>query len=251
MTLIDAHAHLSFFTEDQLAAIFQKAKQQGISAWVMAGYDLPDWHKQQIIAQQHPGIKTSFGLHPWRVLALKDDEIEAQMQELAEMLPQAQACGETGIDGFRTADPALLRKQKNVFERHLELNTSWGLPLVLHIVKAHDESIDLLKRYSYRGIVHGFSGSWETAKRYIALGYKISLGRGIYQKGFRNLKETAAKIDLADFVLESDAYVTDDGAVEDPIAILSQVAQALSEIKSMPLEKIGRASCENVKTVFG
>jgi TatD DNase family protein len=181
---------------------------------------------------------------------MADVEIEAELQLLEKLLPEAQACGETGVDAFKTQDKAAIRKQREVFERHLQVNSGLNLPLVLHIVIAHEASLDILRRHSYRGIVHGFSGSWVTAKNYISLGYKISIGRGIYQKGFKHLKETAAKIDLGDFVIESDAFVSDEGGAEDPIAILLKVAECLAEIKSVPLEKIGRANSENVKSIF-
>lgn len=251
MQLIDSHAHLSFFNSQQLDAIFKNAPVHGVNGWIMAGYDASDWQKQKSIYQKHKNTKMSFGLHPWRVIEMSNQEVERDMDVLKDLLPEAQACGETGLDTFKTNDPALVKRQEDVFLRHLHLNAELKLPLILHIVKAHEAALNILKPHSFNGIVHGYSGSWEVAKRYISLGYKISLGRGLFQKGYKHLKETALKIDLKDLVIESDAYVDEAGVPEDPIAILLQVAQALAEIKSLPIEKIGRANLENVKTLFG
>jgi TatD DNase family protein len=251
MPLIDAHAHLSFFSSEQLDSIFKNAKIKNIQEWILAGYDSLDWQKQKEIQKLNKNVKISFGLHPWRVLEMSAPDIEHELSLLEKLLPEAQGCGETGIDGFRATEKKDLHKQEDVFLKHLELNSQHNLPLVLHIVKSHEMCLSILKKHSFRGIVHGFSGSWETAKNYIDLGYKISLGRGIYQKGFKHLKETALKIGLEDFVLESDAFVTDEGVAEDPVAILYQVLETLAEIKGLPLEKLSAASYENSKSIFG
>jgi len=250
MQLIDSHVHLSFFNSQQLEEFFAKGKRAGINRWVMAGYDSQDWQKQITIAQSHENVRMSFGLHPWRVLEMEDQQIESDLKQLEQLLPQAHACGETGIDGFRGKSDEDIEKQKTVFVRHLEMNRAFSKPLVLHIVKSHGPSLEILKKYSYTGIVHGFSGSWEIAKLYIDLGFKISLGRGIYQKGFRNLKETAQKIAMSDFVLESDAALDDNGQPEDPIEILKQVTDVLAELKRISVEKICASNYENVSSIF-
>ncbi len=249
--LIDSHVHLSFFDPDHLAELLVRAKTYKISNWIMAGYDSADWQRQQAMVQQIPNIKTSFGLHPWRVIEMSPHDITQELQILEQMLPQANALGETGIDAFKTKDTELLSRQEAIFRQHLELNRPYDLPLVLHLVQAHERSYNILKQYSYRGIIHGFSGSWEMAQRYIQLGYKISLGRGLLQKGYKQLKETAQKIPLSDFVIESDAALDDQGRPEDALEILTQVAKALAELKTLPVETIGRANQDNVKAIFG
>jgi len=251
MSLLDAHAHLSAFDSDQIDLLFKNAAVHDIGGWILAGYDSSDWAKQKSLASTYKNMRTSFGLHPWRVLELSDDDIARELEVLRTELPVAQACGETGIDAFKTQDPELLKKQSDVFLKHLEMNAALDKPLVLHVVKAHATALEILKTRSFRGIVHGYSGSWETAKNYISLGYKISFGRGLFHKGYRNLKETASHIGLSDFVLESDAYFDENGRPEDAAAILMQVARAFAEIKGLPLEKIGRAGFENAKSVFG
>ena len=250
MYFIDAHAHLSFFNPDQLKTVFSEAQLQNIHEWILAGYDSADWQKQLTLFEDRPQAQPCFGLHPWRVFDLSLHEIEKELRILETLLPQAKGCGETGIDGFRATEKADIEKQRVVFERHLELNKEFQLPLVLHIVQSHEIALQILKNYSYTGLAHGFSGSWETAKNYIKLGYKISIGRGIYEKGYKHLKDTAAKIDLKDFVIESDSFVSEDGVAEEPAAILIKVAKTLAAIKNVSVEKICLANYENVKSVF-
>ena len=166
-----------------------------ISQWVMGGYDLEDWRRQEALKTRFPErVRTCFGIHPWRALEMGQNELEAHFTELEKRLPAADACGETGIDMFRGKTRADLYKQCAVFERHLELNRKWCKPLVLHIVRAYAESQESLKHFENTGILHGYSGSYEEAVKYIDMGFKISVGKGIYTQGYKALKDTVKRL---------------------------------------------------------
>jgi TatD DNase family protein len=247
MNWIDSHIHLSSFTEDEIKALLEKSSSQNIKRWVMAGYDSLDWHRQ--LKLKNLQTSTSFGLHPWQVLKMTDEEIGSEMQTLQELLPQADFLGETGIDGFRAKTSEELQKQEQVFIQHLELNKSFNKPLVLHIVKSHERAISLLKAYSYRGLIHGFSGSWEVAKLYIDLGYKISIGRGVYQKGYKALKDVVAHISLDDLLIESDAFNDPESDAEDAVSIYLQVVEAVCQIKNISQQELQEATFHNINSL--
>lgn len=249
--LVDCHVHLSFFNPAQLEDIFKKSGTHDIQSWILGGYDSPDWQKQKQIVQSGAKVKTCFGLHPWRVLEMNEAQIAAEMNILGQELPLADACGETGIDGFKTHDEKELRKQEECFETHLETNKKAGKPVVLHIVKSYERSLSHLRKHSFRGFAHAFSGSYEVASQLVDLGYKISVGRGVYHQGFKQLKDTVQKMDLKHLVVESDAHVNDKGVVEDPVEILLRVMEAVAEIKSVPVEKVARFNYENAQEIFG
>lgn len=252
MYWIDAHAHISFFPESVLGPMMADARRLDLRFWIMAGYDASDWKAQVALAQKYPdSVATVFGLHPWRVMEMSGNEIEADMATLAQMLPQAKALGETGIDKFKTQDLHVVNRQIALFERHLELNKTHNLPLVLHVVRAENEALSVLKNYSYSGVVHGFSGSFETAKRFVDLGYKISVGRGAYRKGYKQLKECVIKLSMDDILLESDAALDDDGAPENAVSVYFEVVAAVAELKKMSQVELMKQNFLNVKKVFG
>lgn len=244
--ITDAHAHLTFYDVEDVEAIFQAGKSQNVRRWIMGGYDSDDWQKQVELESRHPTkIITCFGLHPWKVIELNQGQIDKEIEILSQKLAQAGACGETGLDFFKDKDCAA--KQEDVFLRHLDLNQSYQKPLVLHVVQAHGRALEILKERTFNGIVHGFSGSYEVAKQYIDLGYKISVGRGIYHKGYKALKDTVKRIDLKHMTIESDV---ENGEGEKPIKILFKVFEAVAEIKSVDVQDVLRASEQNINEVF-
>ncbi|MBY0315054.1 MAG: TatD family hydrolase [Bdellovibrionales bacterium] len=241
---VDAHVHVSMFPKAEAESFLVSTGKKSI----MAGYDQPDWIRQMEIKKSHPqSVVSCFGLHPWRVLEMTKDEIEEQMRWLEQNLIHAQACGETGLDFFRDPQKEKAHLQEEIFLRHLELNRQWNKPLVLHCVKAHGPLLDLLTRENFTGIAHGFSGSFEVAERYVQLGYKISVGRGVYHSGYHGLKEAVKKLPLEAILIESDSTFEDN---EYPDKILQKVAETVAEIRSIPVEKVFEVTSRTAHEVF-
>ena len=224
MFWFDGHIHLSTFKKPDRDQLIERSAAQNILGRIMAGYDAPDWDEQLKI--KLPNTYRSFGLHPWHVLALGSDEIQKQMQYLTTVLPEADFIGETGIDGFRAKTKEQKDLLEDIFRQHLHLNQTFKKPLVLHIVKDHERAQSLLKSYSFKGLVHGFSGSWDVARSYIDSGFMISVGRGVFHRGYKSLKETVVKIPLDSLLIESDAFKS-----EDAVDIYLKVVRAVCEIK--------------------
>lgn len=250
MHWIDGHAHLSFFNDSVIQQMITSAEAKNLRHWILAGYEPKDWHRQLELITQFKNVTPVFGLHPWPVISSTAEQISSELKTLETLLPQAKAMGETGIDKFRGGEPELVQKQIDVFERHMELNKKFDLPLVLHSVRAENETLEVLKKYSYTGVIHGFSASYETAKRYIDLGYKIGVGRGVYAKGYKQLKDCVEKLNMSDILLESDAGLNEDGTPEDPVALYFQVVDAVAELKGLPTEELLSTNFSNVKKVF-
>lgn len=247
MYWIDSHIHLSSYADSDLRQLLRTSRQKNINSWWLAGYDSSDWQQQLQISE--PYLRRSFGLHPWQVLAMSDEDIVKELELLSQLLPKADMMGETGIDGFRAQNPEQIEKQQRVFLQHLEMNKALQKPLVLHVVRSHESVLKTLKNYNYTGIVHGYSSSWETAKLYIELGYKISVGRGVYHKGYKALKETVRKINLQDMVLESDAFVDPQSGPEDAVGIYMQVVDAICAIKNISQQELQEALFHNISSL--
>ena len=223
--------------------MIERSAVQNILGRVMAGYDADDWDEQLKI--KLPNTYRSFGLHPWHVLALGSDEIQKQMQYLTTVLPEADFIGETGIDGFRAKTKEQKDLLEDIFRQHLHLNQTFKKPLVLHIVKDHERAQSLLKSYSFKGLVHGFSGSWDVARSYIDSGFMISVGRGVFHRGYKSLKETVVKIPLDSLLIESDAFKS-----EDAVDIYLKVVRAVCEIKNISQEQLQEATFRNINRVL-
>ncbi|MBK8200981.1 MAG: TatD family hydrolase [Bdellovibrionales bacterium] len=167
----DAHCHLSFLKDEQLATLFRHVDNQSpdlAGHFIQGGYDPQDWKRQIEISNSYPDqLALCFGLHPWALLQLDSISRNEAWDQLLHMAPQARLIGETGLDHFVTQDPAARAAQVVFFRRHLDLARTMDRPLVLHVVQAHPLAIEILKEHplpSKPGLIHGFTGSAETAQ---------------------------------------------------------------------------------------
>ena len=122
-------------------------------------------------------------------------------------LPECKVLGEIGLDYHYDLSPR--EKQREVFERQLDLALEVDMPVQLHIREAHGEAMELMRRRHAsgtlpRGIMHCFSGSWELAKVYLSFGYYISLSGVITFKNANKLLDVAKNAPLDRLLVETD-----------------------------------------------
>ena len=110
--------------------------------------------------------------------------------------------GEIGLDYHYGKEDILL--QKELFEKQLILAKSNNLPVVIHSRDAVNDTIEILKKYDVKGVIHCFSGSVETADIYIKMGYKLGIG-GVVTFKNSNLYKVVEHVGLKNIVLETDA----------------------------------------------
>ncbi len=250
---IDAHAHWAqVFPEgtsvSSVTEAIESLRSQGMRASIQAGVDPDDWERQLKLFETYPTwIRPVLGLHPWWVRDHSEEQCAEALSRLERLLrekaSQVVAVGELGLDFSKDGKQSKAR-QRDVFERQLELARRTQKPLVLHIVQAHDDALQILALHADRagrplqGLVHAFSGAIELARRYTGLGLKLSIGPGISQPGrFLTLKKTLPLLGPQDWVLESDA------AGEH----FFRVVQAASGLTGRSSAELARQTLENLQ----
>lgn len=261
--MIDSHCHLSFTllkpnslrkedhhltandfcdvieSQRHLRSMLGQTQLLGVRHFVLAGYEPADWQAQVLLKQQKFPVSTCFGLHPWALIGRTQFEIDQMLCDLSEKIQMAETSvdllGEMGLDLLKAPNDEGLQQQVEVFEAQLSLATQWAKPVVLHVVQGHAQALDILKaqKQALSGWVHAFSADQSIAHKYIDLGLKISVGAGVYKKGYKTLKETIKAIGTEHLVLETDSP-SQLGGLYDP-RILPQVYQAVAELKNVPL----------------
>lgn len=204
---IDAHCHLadSRFDSD-FEAVIQRSQAAGVTGWIQGGVGPEDWEKQKVLQQRlKPHCYLAFGVHPWWASQNSESAVVAALKTLEQALPEAHFLGECGLDQA----PRFANKihwQLEVFRLQLFLNQTFKKPLILHVVQAHAEALNALKGHSaFGGIVHAFSEGKEVLKKYLDLGFLISVGGAVTRPGYRKLKEVLQTIPLDRLVVETDA----------------------------------------------
>ena len=117
-----------------------------------------------------------------------------------------------------------------------------------------EDTYEVLKRNGHPGIMHCYSGSVEMAKRFIDLGFYISLAGPVTFKNARVPKDVAEKIGLEHLLIETDCpYLTPHpyrGSLNEPANVV-YIAQEIAKLKNMEIESVASQTTFNAKKVFG
>lgn len=251
----DTHAHLDDerFDEDREELIAQMM-QEGIAPCMTVGANMRMNRINVELAKRYEGyLYASVGLHPHDADQL-NEETMAQMKEWAK-LPQVKAWGEIGLDYYY--DRSARDVQREAFIKQLDAAMEMNLPVILHIRDAHGDALEILRARKGnlpRGVVHCYSGSWESAQEYMSLGFDISFTGSVTFKNAVKLAEVSDKIPLERMMIETDcpymAPVPFRGKRNDPIKVKT-IAQFLADRRGMDVEELARITRENGLKLFG
>lgn len=203
MYLVDTHCHIDVpeFDADR-DRVLANCQGLGIGKIVVPAIAADSWDRLMGICASSPLLYPALGLHP----VLLDHHRPEHVQDLEAAIEKYRpvAVGEIGLDfHLRELDRAA---QFTFFERQLDVAQAYGLPVLLHVRKAHDQVLGLLKkRQLVGGICHAFNGSLQQAQQYLALGFKLGFGGMLTYEHSRHLRLLAKELPLEAMVLESDA----------------------------------------------
>ena len=259
MKYIDAHSHWSdprLFGKPKFDELLQKSISKNIDFFLLGGINPEEWQNQLTLKEKYSkNFGLCFGLHPYFVSDHDYETCEVALDQLAKLLPAAMAIGEAGLD-FR---PHIMKEsqtlQIEMFENQIELAKAFQKPMVLHIVQAHEKAIqifDLWDAPDKGGFVHAFTGSFDTAKKYIDRGFLISVGGAVTFEKNRKLQDCIEKIPLEYLLLESDSpdQAPDGWSGDNDSSSLYQVAEKIARIRNVgPFDILGTTTA-NFKRIF-
>jgi TatD DNase family protein len=257
---IDTHCHFDFAAFDvDRNDVWKSCVQRGVAQMIVPGVAPDQWGKAAQLSERYAGISHAAGVHPWWVDKLVQGEVsKLQLADLREQLTFALkvskciALGECGLDGA-IATP--LTTQQQILEVHLELAQALKKPLIIHCHKAHNELIAQLKHHQLAagGVIHAFSGSLEMAQTYHEMGFLLGIGGTITYERAKKTRNAIKHIALDALVLESDApdmpLQGRQGQRNSP-ELLPLIAQALAELREVPVNEITRATSANARQLF-
>ncbi len=184
--------------------VLERCQKAGIEKIIIPGVAENGWSSILSLSESNSNLYPALGLHPC-FLNGADQTSCQNLEHFLKQDPNIVAVGETGLDFF-IKDYSESR-QMEFFVCQIELAQNIGLPLILHVRKAHDQAVKLLKqkKFSNGGIVHCYSGSLQQAKQYLKLGFKLGIGGVVTYKRSHRLHKIVKDLLLSAFVLETDA----------------------------------------------
>ncbi len=252
MELVDSHCHLDFpaFAPDR-EAILDHCKKIGIRKIIVPGITRTGWAGQLSLCSRHSHtLYPALGLHP---LFLKQHN-KNDLTELASLIANTRpvAIGEIGLDYYFPHHDKTL--QLYYFETQLEIAEQAGLPVILHVRKAHDAVLGCLRQRQLKGgIAHAFNGSLQQAEQYLALGFKLGFGGAVTYSRANKLKRLAQQLPLGAMVLETDAPdmapASHHGERNRP-DYLPEILNTLARLRDEDPQTIAARTTANIRELF-
>ncbi|MDY4857868.1 MAG: TatD family hydrolase [Candidatus Onthovivens sp.] len=205
--IFDTHIHLNDKKiYENLDFYIQDALNKGVKKFLCVGYDLESSKIAIEIANKYHEVYASIGIIPTEYKQYNDDSIN-NLRKLMDKSNKIVAIGEIGLDYYWEKEESVRTLQKKIFIEQIELANELNLPISIHCRDAYKDTLDILKEHTCikKGIMHCFSGSLESAKEFIKLGYLIAFGGVLTFKNSIKTKEVLKNIDLKDVVFETDA----------------------------------------------
>ena len=252
MGIFDTHAHYmrSDFGEE-LETLLADLPSKNIERVLAIGVELESSAEEIKLAERFDFIYAAAGIHPEHVLELPENW-ESELRALLKR-DKVVALGEIGLD-YHYEDGAPKELQREVFIKQLEIARELDLPVVIHSRDAMGETLEILKEYKPRGVMHCFSGSAESALEVVRLGMYIGFTGVLTFKNSKKAWAACEAVPLDRLLLETDcpymAPVPHRGERCDS-SMLKFTAEKMAEIKGVSTEEIIKITRENGKRLFG
>jgi TatD DNase family protein len=254
--LIDSHCHLDRLDltpfDGELANALAFAKERGVERFLCVAIDMENVHTVLEMAQNHPEIYASVGVHP-----NEREHGEPTVDELVALAANDKviAIGETGLDYFRSEGDLAWQHQR--FCNHIAAAKACNKPLIIHCREARDDTMRMLAEEGadeVGGIMHCFVEDLATAERAMELGFYISFSGIVTFNSAKELKEVAKVVPADRILVETDAPylapVPYRGKSNQP-AYVREVAEYVAELRGVSYQEIAEQSGENFNRLFG
>jgi TatD DNase family protein len=247
--MIDFHAHL----DDEkilpfLDEIIKRGKDNGISLIISPSVNLDSALKIIEISKKFENVLPMIGIHPSEIDNFKEEDLN----QLEDFIKKEKIIGisEIGLDYTYKKDK---NKQKEIFEKQLQLAEKYKLPAVLHIRETFDDIFEILKNFKVVPIWHSCTGNLEEIEKFLEYGGFISFSGIITFKNANRLREIVKIVPLERIFLETDSpYLTPEpyrGKINEP-AYIKFVYQKVAEIKNIEIGKVSNIIRNNFENLF-
>lgn len=253
--LFDTHAHYDDkrFDEDR-DEILSSMPKNGVGLILNPGCDIETSKKAIEYAEKYSHVYAAVGIHPEYIEEIELDSTIKELKTLALSSKRIKAIGEIGLDYYWIKEPELRAKQAELLRRQLALAKEFDMPVIIHDREAHADTLKIVEEFpEVKGVFHCYSGSTEMAQRLISLGYLISFTGVITYKNAKKAVEVVENIPLDKLMIETDSpYMSPEPfrGKRNSSLYVYRMAEAIADIKNIPLDEVINQTTENGKKLF-
>ncbi len=251
LKVIDTHAHYDddAFDDDRYE-LLERIMTDSVDSVITIGTSIEKSLKSIEIAEKFERIYAAVGIHPEDCDNLPANYLE-QLKKMAKN-KKVVAIGEIGLDYHY--DGYKKKSQIKCFKEQILLAKELDMPVIIHSREATQDTMDILREYKPKGVMHCYSGSAETAREIIDLGMMISFTGVLTFKNARKAVEACSVIPMDRLMLETDcpymAPVPHRGERNNSSNVL-YIAEKVAEIKGLSVKEVIEICNANAISFFG
>ena len=245
---IDTHCHISKEDYDDIDLVIKENIDASVDKMIVSGCEENAINESIELSKKYDSIYLTIGYHPDQVNVVDDEKLD-KLKALLKT-PKVVGVGEIGLDYHYGKEDRY--KQIELFEKQLKIAEEFNLPVVIHSRDATEDTINTLKKFKVKGIMHCFSGSVETAKIYVSMGFLLGIG-GVVTFKNSNLYKVVEEVGLDNIVLETDApYLapTPYRGKQNSSKYIPIIAEKISEILGVSVDVVATKTTNNAIKLF-
>lgn len=246
--MIDTHCHIYGSEMENADEIIMESAENGIQI-ILNGTD-PQSNKEVLdLSGKYDNVYAALGYFHSFADEITDEDIALLDKQLNS--DKVIAVGEIGLDYYHRKDNK--DKQKDLFEKMLNLAQKHELPVIVHSRKSLQDTFDILKDHDVVGSMHCFQGSAEMAREFIKLGFYIGIGGPVTHTNNKKVRRMVTEIDISHMLVETDSpYLTPEQkrGEKNTSLNLKYVVKRIAEELDMDENEVIQITTENAKRLF-
>ena len=272
--LIDIHSHLDHhYFKDDLDIVIENARKANVKVILTAGINPETNRKALEIANKYDIVKACLGIYPVQYennnnpennkkndnpnTIIKNNknkiDIDKELRFIEKNKNKIAAVGEVGLDYSSIENN--VKKQKEQFEKIIQLTEKLSKPIIIHSRKAENDCIEMLQSSKLKKVImHCFGGRKSLVKKIIDNGWFLTAPTCITRA--TQFQENAKLCPITQLFCETDApYLspfkskTGEFQRNEP-AFIIEAYKKVAEIKGMELKEVINNVWMNFQTVF-
>lgn len=249
---VDSHCHLEMesYKKDR-DEVIKRAIDGGVLYILTVATEEKYFQTVSELTKKFKNLFGAIGIHPHNSIQL-NDHTEKAIKEYLNKNKKIVAYGEIGLDFFKNYSPHNI--QRETFIRQVFLAKDFALPIIIHSREAKEDTLKILKdAKATTGVIHCYSYNKEYAKKFLDLGFYISISGTLTYGKKQDTIDVVRYIPMDRLLSETDAPflapVLFRGKRNEPLYVKYTV-ETIAQLKGISIEEVKIAIFENFKNLF-